>query len=58
MADAWLISEFTEGRKMRKVVPFLDGLIAERNRIVPPCFSISCLVTHRPRPVPVLPFVV
>ncbi len=42
---------------MENVVP--GGLhVRERARIEPPCFSIICLQTHRPRPFPVEPFVV
>ncbi len=45
------------GRTMENVVPS-GPRVRERTQMEPPCFSIICLVTHRPSPFPVESLVV
>jgi hypothetical protein len=45
------------GTKIENTVPLLPGLVEERNRIKPQCFSMIPLLIHNPSPLPSFPFV-
>lgn len=50
-------SSARSGRAMENVVP-CGSQVRERTQMDPPCFSMICLLTQRPRPFPVEPLVV
>src|SRR5580692_8627767 len=52
------LARASPGRTREKVVPRRAPPVLERTWMQPPFFSMSCLQTQRPRPVPTVPLVV